>query len=224
MYESTLRYVDAQIERLVEYLRSNGMLKRTVIVVTADHGEALYDRGVYGHAAGNDRYAYDPARDYMYEELLHVPLLVHQPRRNGCRIRSPFSLSWLHELIAEVSGLERGEFPRQSGRESHLDPTVDVPVIADAISVEGHTVVVRDGRLKRISECLGGDRGSLHGDALLFDLEVDPGERTDVSADRSTPAMDDLTEEHFTRPDSLRPLKGKLDSETRDLLDQLGYR
>ena len=223
MYESTLRYVDAQIGRLVEHLEERGMWDETVLIVTADHGEALHDRGVYGHAAGNDRYAYDPTRDYMYEELLHVPLLVREPDGDGRRIRSPFSLVWLHELIAEVSGLERGEFPRKSGRESHVDPEVEALVVADAISSDGHTIVTRQGRVKRISECAGAERGSIEGDPLVFDLEVDPGERADVSAKKPVRRLDDAAKEVFTLPDSLRSLAGEIDAETRDLLGQLGY-
>ena len=223
MYDSTLRYVDAQIGRLIEHLQAQGIWDETILVVTADHGEALHDRGVYGHAAGNDRYAYDPTRDYMYEELLHVPLLVREPDGQGRRVQEPFSLAWLHELIAEVTGLEPGEFPRQSGRESHCDPSTDALVIADAISGDGHTIATRRGRYKRISECAGGDRGSLDGDPLVFDLEIDPGERTDLSGHRSLPELADATEAVFTSPGKLRPVSGEIDSETRELLGQLGY-
>lgn len=224
MYESTLRYVDAQIGRLVDYLRANALWDETVFILTADHGEALHDRGVYGHAAGNDRYAYDPTRDYMFDELLHVPLLVREPDGDGRRVRSPFSLAWLHELIAEVTDVERGEFPRRSGRESHVDPEADALVVADAISGDGHTIVTRKGRVKRISECAGGERGSIDGDPLVFDLEIDPGERTDVAGGGSPPELARAAEAVFTRPGNLRPLEGEIDSGTADLLGQLGYR
>jgi choline-sulfatase len=223
MYESTLRYVDAQIERLVEYLQERGMWDETVLVVTADHGEALHDRGVYGHAAGNDRFVYDESRDYMYEDLLHVPLLVREPDGEGRRVWEPFSLAWLHELIAEVTRVERGEFPRTSGRDSHRDPSTDALVVADAISTDGHTIMTRSGPYKRISECAGGDRGSVDGDPLVFDLDIDPGERTDLSANRSVQQLADAAEAVFTPLDGLRPIAGELDSETRELLGQLGY-
>lgn len=223
MYESTLRYVDAQVGRLVDYLQAEGMWNETILVVTADHGEALHDRGLYGHAAGNDRYVYDSTRDYMYQELLHVPLLIREPDGEGRRVGEPFSLAWLHELIADVADIERGDFPRESGRESHRDPSSSALVVADAISAEGHTIVTHRGRYKRIGECASGDRGPLDGDPLLFDLELDPGERTDLSAHRSVPELAAAAEEVFTRPEALRPLGGEIDAETRELLGQLGY-
>lgn len=224
MYESTLRYVDAQIGRLVTHLQEAGQWDETVLVVTADHGEALHDRGVYGHAAGTDRYAYDPTRDYMFDELLHVPLLVREPDGDGRRVRSPFSLAWLHELIAEVADVERGGFPRRSGWESHVYPEADALVIADAISNDGHTIVTRKGPMKRISECAGGERGSIDGEPLVFDLAIDPGERRDVAESGSFPELTAAAEEVFVSPQTLQSVRGRIDSETRDLLEQLGYR
>jgi choline-sulfatase len=193
-----------------------------VLVVTADDGEALHDRGVYGHAAGTDRYAYDPTRDYMFDELLHVPLFVREPDGDGRRVRAPFSLVWLHELIADVTDTERGEFPRRSGRESHADPETETLVVADAIGADGHTIVTRKGWMKRISECAGGKRGSIDGDPLVFDLEVDPKERIGVDAPQVS-KLASAAEAVFTSPETLRPVEGTIDSETRKLLGQLGY-
>lgn len=223
MYESTLRYVDAQIGRLVEHLQKRGLWDETVFVVTADHGEALHDRGVYGHAAGNDRFVYDASRDYMYEELLHVPLLVREPDGEGRRVQTPFSLVWLHELISEVTGVERGNFIQTSGRESHRYPSTDALVIADAISADGHTIVTRSKSQKRISECAGGERGSIDADPLLFNLDIDPGERMDLSGNTSIQRLADAAVDVFTPPNQLRPLEGHIDSETKELLGRLGY-
>lgn len=224
MYDGALRYVDAQVGRVVEYLQATDKWDQTVLIVTADHGEALHDRGVYGHASGNDRYAYDPTRDYMYEELLHVPLLVRTPDDDPARVRRPFSLVWLHELVADVTGHAHEPFPRQSGRESHVDPSTDATVLADAISADGHTIAARAGRRKRISQCLGGDRGSFGADPLLFDLAIDPGERHDRSDVDEAPALADATEALLTPPTDLPPTRDRLDEQTRTQLEQLGYR
>jgi choline-sulfatase len=223
MYDSTLRYVDAQIGRLVEYFRDNNMWNNTIMIVTADHGEALHDRGMYGHAAGNDRYSYDPTRDYMYEELLHIPLLIREPNKTSQRVYSPFSLLYLHELIAEIANLEPGRFRRTSERQSHCKPSTDSIIMADAMSSDGHTIAVRQGSLKWISECIGGERGSIDGDPLLFNLEVDPGERTNLQAIQSAPALAAAATDAFMSPDTLTPVTGRIDAETRELLNQLGY-
>jgi hypothetical protein len=78
--------------------------------------------------------------------------------------------------------------------------------------------------MKRISECAGGERGSIDGDSLLFDLEVDPGERMDLSSVKTAPELADAATRVFTRPERIHSVEGKIDSGTRELLDQLGYR
>jgi arylsulfatase A-like enzyme len=48
-YYNALHECDRQIGRLVEVLRANGQLSRTIIIVTGDHGEAFYERGYVTH-------------------------------------------------------------------------------------------------------------------------------------------------------------------------------
>jgi len=227
MYDSTLRYVDKQIRRVIDHLVANEEWDETIFIVTADHGEALYDRGFYGHAAGNDRFAFDPSRDYMFEELLHVPLLVRIPESDkGQRITSPFSLVWIHELLADILGIDRGDFLRMSDQEDHFDTNMgeNPIVLADALSSEGHTIAVYENRQKRISQCLGGQRGSFGEDPLVFDLSIDPGERNNLSDIITTSNLDDITKETYTNPNTLQPISGKIDPETEELLEVLGYK
>jgi arylsulfatase A-like enzyme len=66
-YRGDVAYTDAQVGRLVEGLRRLGLLDRTAIVLTADHGEGLGDHGLLGHG------------ENLFEELLHVPLIVRAP-------------------------------------------------------------------------------------------------------------------------------------------------
>jgi len=116
------------------------MWENTVLVLTSDHGEAMGERGVNGHRA-----------HYPYDELLQVPLLVRIPGSDGRRVGVPFSLSWLHELLAEILDIEPMALPSRSPSETHLDdPTDGRLVVTDALSPFGHTVVVRDRRNKLI--------------------------------------------------------------------------
>lgn len=64
LYRASIDYVDDQIERLLETLRARGELADTLVVLTSDHGELHDEYGQFGK----------PAR--MYDELLHVPLVV----------------------------------------------------------------------------------------------------------------------------------------------------
>jgi membrane-anchored protein YejM (alkaline phosphatase superfamily) len=67
-YGLTLRFVDDQVRRIFEVLRRRGILDRTVVVITADHGEAFGDQGTWGHGAS------------LRDIAVHVPMVIYQPR------------------------------------------------------------------------------------------------------------------------------------------------
>ena len=66
-YDAEVAYTDAMLGRLFDRLRQAGVLDRTVIVVTADHGEALGDHGERTHGL------------FAYDATLAVPLIVSGP-------------------------------------------------------------------------------------------------------------------------------------------------
>ena len=67
VYEASVRHVDAEIGKMLDFLRAKGDLEKSIIVITSDHGELFMEHGFVEH----------PAR--MFDELLHVPLIVHVP-------------------------------------------------------------------------------------------------------------------------------------------------
>jgi arylsulfatase A-like enzyme len=69
VYDNSIRRVDALLEVLFRYLAETGLAKKTVVVITSDHGEAFRERGVEGHARR------------VYRETTEVPLIVSLPFR-----------------------------------------------------------------------------------------------------------------------------------------------
>lgn len=69
LYDAEINFVDEQIGHLLMYLRRLGLLDSTLIIVTADHGEAFGEHGQFSH------------RFELYDELLRVPLLMRLPAR-----------------------------------------------------------------------------------------------------------------------------------------------
>lgn len=67
-YKSEVAAADAAIGQLVRGLKQRGLWDDTLIVLTSDHGEALGEHGTIGHVVN------------LYDELLHVPLVVRLPR------------------------------------------------------------------------------------------------------------------------------------------------
>ncbi len=66
-YDSSLRWGDWGVGKLEETLRAKKLLDKTVLIVTADHGEAFGEHGYIYHDFG------------VYDELLHIPLLIRLP-------------------------------------------------------------------------------------------------------------------------------------------------
>jgi len=64
LYNASIAYVDDQIQRIVDLLKTQGLYENTTIIITSDHGELFGDHEQYGK----------PER--MFDELLHVPLII----------------------------------------------------------------------------------------------------------------------------------------------------
>ncbi len=71
LYSGEVRYCDIWLGKLFEGLRERGLLDDLLVVVTSDHGEGLFDHNLRAH--GTD----------MYQEQLHVPLVIRFPREGA---------------------------------------------------------------------------------------------------------------------------------------------
>lgn len=219
MYDSVIRYVDAQLERLFSHLREIGEYNNTLIIVTADHGEALYDRGIYEHAAGNDQRIYDEDRDYLYRELLNVPLIVRAPSGEMGNTFSPFSLLWLHEVIADRLDIPESKFP-----ESSADSFGDAAgtVLADTLTEQGHTIAAISETTKVLTD--GTKPDDIDPNRWLRVKTMDEGERTWMEDGNIDPHLIDMVREKITSHTELETVQGSIAESTKEQLADLGYR
>lgn len=74
LYDADVRQTDDQIQSIIESLKQSGKLENTLIIITADHGEELLERGFIGHASTN-------LSGTLFDEVLHVPLIMYMPGR-----------------------------------------------------------------------------------------------------------------------------------------------
>ncbi len=101
-YRGEVRYADAQVGRLVERLRSLGVLDETAIVVSSDHGEGLGDHGLLEHGAN------------LHDELVRVPLVLRAPGLpQGRRLAGSAQLEDLAPTLLSLAGVP---VPTRSGR------------------------------------------------------------------------------------------------------------
>jgi arylsulfatase A-like enzyme len=64
MYDGSIRFTDDRLRRMFEELEELGFFGNHLVVITSDHGEELGERGGFVH------------RDLLYDDLLHVPLIM----------------------------------------------------------------------------------------------------------------------------------------------------
>jgi arylsulfatase A-like enzyme len=94
LYDAEIRAMDDHIGAFVDWLRSRGELDHTLVIVTADHGERLGERGLLGHEALMDAY------------LLRVPLIVRYPPVVPAeRVRRLVQLDGLPGYVLHLVGL-----------------------------------------------------------------------------------------------------------------------
>jgi arylsulfatase A-like enzyme len=104
-YDSCIAYLDEQIGKLIDELEKRGELERTLVIITADHGEEFGEHGFFGHP-------FD-----LYQTQVHVPLLILLPGpvHHGRRVDQFVSLRDLPSTVVDVVGLASGfPFPGRS--------------------------------------------------------------------------------------------------------------
>jgi len=172
-YQAEVVYADVQVAALLHSLEARGLRDRTLVVVTADHGEGLGQHGTLDHAP------------QVYDEQLRVPLLIRWPGRiaAGRRIATPVGLVDVSPTVAELAGVTPP--PDADGRSlagsllGEEDPAAR-PILGRRRHYEkvvnghrGTRFFVRDGRWKYIHSSAQPDE--------LYDLERDPGETENLA-------------------------------------------
>jgi len=94
-YEQEVRYGDDQIRALLEGIDALGLADRTLVIVTADHGEQFREHGGTEHT-------YD-----LHDEVTHIPLVMRLPGAipAGMHVAEPTSLADIVPTIVDVLGL-----------------------------------------------------------------------------------------------------------------------
>ncbi len=223
LYAGEVRYCDQWVGRFLDDLRKRGLFEQSLIVVTADHGEGLWDHGIRQH--GQD----------LYNEQIHVPLILHLPSMtegDGRRVDVPVSLVDVAPTILSVCGLQPPadshgfDLTRlMTGKSTGAKRAIYSEITLDRANFES----IQIGRYKLVR------RRGLLGFFIrdqLFDLAADPAERNnlarrwkkqqiqielDARLDEISRSMSSIT------PISSRVTQEQLDTETLEALEALGY-
>ncbi|HXV74967.1 MAG TPA: sulfatase [Candidatus Polarisedimenticolaceae bacterium] len=213
-YAAGVRGFDRGLGGFLDYLRARGLLDDSIVVLTSDHGEEFLEHGEWEHG-----------KTY-YNEALRVPLLIRMPDLSlgGRRVDAVVSLIDVMPTLIGLVGIdvERGTMAGTDlGRLWSGGQLPAAASFASALPQETASLAVQDRRWKLILDLETGSH-------RLFDLDHDPGELRDRSADESEQVarMKQRVEEHLEtleRFPSFRPTPTPLSDEDIERLRSLGY-
>ena len=169
LYLKEVESMDERVGYLLRALAVGGHEDDTLVIFTSDHGEGFGDHGRFLHG------------DSLYNELVHVPLMIAGPGvAGGRRVQSPVSHVDLIPTLVDILQLEG--FEHLQGRslldllsgERDEDPR-RVHYLASPDRLESDALV--EGHYKLIA--------GLEGEELeLYDLAADPQEQHNLAAER----------------------------------------
>ena len=95
-YDGEIAYVDSAVGQLLGFLHSQGLYDASLIAIAADHGEAFGEHGEEGHGF------------FLYDETIHVPLLIKLPRERmaGTKLHGSVGLVDLAPTLLSEARIE----------------------------------------------------------------------------------------------------------------------
>ena len=179
VYFSLVENLDAQVGRIIRALEEAGVLERTLIIFSSDHGLAMGSHGLMG-------------KQNQYEHTIGVPLIIAGPTvRAGVRVAAPCYLRDLFPTVCDITG-------------TAIPPTVQGRSLAPVLRGEGAetypTIYGRFTDTQRMMRTADGWKLIWYPKIArqqLFHVSEDPDELRDLAeekceADRLRRMMSDL--------------------------------
>lgn len=162
LYDGEVEHMDGCFGQLMAGLEELGVRDKTAVIITADHGEGMFEHGRMGHAFGH------------YAELSNVPFVVYAPGwiEDGPRQLEVVTANIdIAPTILGLLGITPDE--KMQGRDMSDVPLRNGPWTPRVVSLEyGRSYALRSLRWKFMV--------TYSGEESLYDLEVDPTEQNDI--------------------------------------------
>ncbi len=174
-YYGAVSYVDDQIGLMLAALKDTGLADNTVVMLIADHGDMLGERGLWYKMT-------------FFEPACRIPLIVHAPGRVAPgRVATSASLVDLLPTLCDFANVEPADY---AGR---IDGQTLVPQLMGAAGRDevigeylgegaiAPVVMIRRGRHKFVHTPVDPDQ--------LYDLGADPSELSNLADDPTRAAL-----------------------------------
>lgn len=187
LYKAELRCIDYTIRKLLDNLKEVNITRRnTYFIITSDHGEEFGEHGGFEHGFK------------LYDELLHVPLIISGPNINKQIIQDPVSLIDLPPTILDLINVKkpstfRGEsllplVNREERKENNYKGIISEAIEADG--VRGYSYRTREWKYILLLSKKGKKEE-------LYNLVDDPNETVNLS-EEGLKNLEEFREKIFT--------------------------
>lgn len=217
LYDGEILFTDSEVKRLLETLDRNDMLRRAMVIVTADHGEEFLEHGGTGHS------------NTLYEEVLHIPYFTVWP---GHIVAGTTSAQLVSLVDVMPTMLDLLDLPVPEGVEGapFMGVNSSLPeqnvLFGQLINDRKSMDMIRINNEKLIRNV----RGPSAGLEELFDLGRDPGEQENLIgtyASQYSALMIELQRiidlNHTAAARVGTQTSGYVDRSTQEALRALGY-
>jgi arylsulfatase A-like enzyme len=172
LYEGEVSFIDGQVGRFIDELKSLDLYDSATIIITSDHGEEFWEHGGFEHG------------HTLYDELVLVLLVIKFPVtvETGARVvQSQVRLLDVMPTVFEILGVEspKSFIGKSLMRLVRGETTKDYPAFLESTLYGRPRIAMRGRRYKYIME-IARD-GSSKGE--LYDWREDPLEKRDLSSE-----------------------------------------
>ncbi len=163
-YYASVAYMDAQVGKVLDGLRSAGLDDQTIVIFTSDHGYHLGEHDFW-------------AKVSLHEESASVPLIISVPGKQPATCDSLVELLDLYPTIASLCGLEVPTHVQGKDISRMLDdPTFTVRDAAFSVAPSSKGFLMRESRWAYLQYGEDAARGQ-----ELFDMDTDPQQFTNLA-------------------------------------------
>jgi arylsulfatase A-like enzyme len=216
LYDGEIAYLDKHLGILFNFLKGEGLYDKALIVLTADHGEEFYEHGGWWHG------------QTLYEEQIHVPLIMKPPRESAADTgwEGPVRSLDIAPTILHYAGVKVHEAMQGRSLAENLQGVAsESPIFSEEDHEHNVLQSLRVGQWKVILANEDNPRGLPS--VQLFNMIEDPLEESDRAATDAAqvqqllPQLDSIRKE--AQLHSVTPQETVVDRTTQERLKALGY-
>lgn len=225
-YDNEIAYMDGHLGRLLRTLRGTGLLEESVVLIFSDHGENLGEHDYWGHGRK------------VYEQNLHIPLILHAPQwfKEGKRLKQSVTLMDILPTLFSLMGVPLPSGQGMEGRDLSGYLLHGEPLPPDRLYFETFK-----GTLKRFTRIVAKKIprhplyvGFIEGpvktildpessELEIYDLASDPDESENLASQLDSISTTSHILSWFQKSLNPEPVRVKLSREQIEQLKSLGY-